>query len=1109
MPAPAARRRPPLLSCVLGATIALGLTGCPREYDFERQQTERGTLGEELHTIWLKDARRAAVKGEQKASMLERDREVFVSAVDTIAPPDQLRQVDGFLQSTLSLVDDGELPQLTRKLYTSLDEASGDAELMRALGDLSRPQPEDFTSPVAEPNLLGYLTAYPKLGDLSRRTTRILLDNDGFADDGTYLASEPTGATELTRTLVHTLKTVEPQVLEDNLPLLIRDMLLRPDARFAPTDATRPLYVAVYDGRGYPLVSRDAAGALASPFVDSNGDGLADLDERGQFVIADADALALKPFERGGASVPMFTRDAFGRAKTSAGTFAFEYIDLNETGLGFVVREYAGLAEADVASDLLLVLRRVMGTMVPQADEQGAYQGFSSDHPIVELIRALVEILAYDGLPELMHESGRFFDEGSDGIAGLLVALDRLSVIADRHPGAELTDEQTLAYDLIPTLHELSGDPELFKDVLDALGDPITGRVGESMITLMSYKNTKAEVALGGPYDACFQQCKATFTQGTESRFECIRDCPTGEIFKEPFDPNAPESPTNRSMFQATWHLMWGLAGVPYAMDLEQVRVAGRDLPALPPMVALSGGAEAFVRAIAGNMDMAEHVPPELFSSDLGPLLELFGVDNANVAGVISILSQLFGVQLDRKPTHDQLTRMFAKPEIIFGEPGGDTVIDIAEPRDKDGYKLAQGGLADGLFEAEAAGLIDAVTPVARAFSKHNREDLMLELFSTVHLHYTADASLYRRIDGTQSTPKSANLRSYEPILKEAFEEGTLLKALMHLSTRVKALEDSKGIEVTEQLRVLIHHATRPDRFTTSAGEPFITLGDGRTETDLSRAHVMFKAIEDLAERVKDDPEAEAVLSRSVDNVLDLALKSEWPQGERPRFVKQGGVALTVTLSDFLADRARGKRDRGELITWLREEVYPTLRDFWSSRLLSGMVTIGERVLKDAENKEALGEAIAYMVGTPRGREHTSLIGYEVAVRAVDVKTWVPVARTLGGALDPDREWETGGRLAKLPMLSHGALVLDRTLELDAEEAGLQLIRRAVTRQGAEPMPIASFMDVVGNYWRVEPDSTAPFGAEDYRTFLTSLSAWLADDRHGLEQAFDLVKMRK
>lgn len=1101
--------RSPRRACLLAAAITLTLTGCPRVYDFERQQVERGTLGEELHTIWLKDARRAATKGEQKATMLERDREVFVTAVDTIAPPDQLREVDGFLQNTLSLVDGGELPQLTRKLYTTLDEASGDAELMRAFGDLSRPQPEDFMSPVAEPNLIGYLTAYPKLGDLSKRTTRILLDNDGFADDGSYLATEPTGATDLTRTLVHTLKTVEPQVLEDNLPLLIRDMLLRPDARFAPADATRPLYVAVYDQRGYPRVKRDAAGAVLAPFRDSNGDGLADLDERGQFIIANADPLTLKPFDRSSSPTPLFTRDAFGRAKTAEGSFAFDYIDLNETGLGYLVREYAGLAEADVVSDLLLVLRRVMGTMVPQADGQGTYQGFSNDHPIVELIRALVHILAYDDLPELMRESGRFFNEGSDAIAGLLVALDKLAEIADRHPEAALTDEQTLAYDLIPTLHELTADPALFKDVMDALGDPMTRRVGDAMLTLMAYKNTKAEVELGGRYDACFQQCKASFTQGTEPRFECIRACPNDEIFKEPFDPKAPESPTNRSMFQAVWHLMWGLAGVPYAMDLEEIKIAGRTLPPLPPMVALDGGAEAFVRAIAGNMDMAEHVPPELFTSDLGPLLNLFGVDGANIAGVISILSQLFGVQLDRKPTHDQLTRMFAKPELIFGEPGGDTVIDIAEPRDKDGYKLGQGGLADGLFEAEAAGLIDAVTPVSRAFSKHNREDLMLALFSTVHLHYPGDASLYRRIDGTPSTDKSANLRSYEPILKEAFEEGTLLEALVHLSTRVKAIEDSRGIQLNEQLRRIIHHATRPERFMTSAGDTFITLGDGRTETDLSRAHVMFKAIEDLADRVKDDPEAEAVLSRSVDNVLNLALKSEWPAGERPRFVKQGGVALTVTLSDFLAERAAEKRDNGELNTWLIESVFPTLRDFWSSRLLAGLVTIGERVLKDEANKAALGEAIAYMVGTPRGREHTSLIGYEIAVRAIDVKTWVPLARTLGGALDPEREWATGGRFAKLPMLSHGALVLDRTLELDAEEAGLRLIQRAVTRQGNAPMPIASLMDVVGNYWRVEPDAEAPFSAEDYRTFLTSLSGWLADDRHGLEQAFDLVKQRK
>jgi hypothetical protein len=1081
-----------------------------REYDFEREEVARGTLGEELHKIWAKEAARSAEQAEAKSALLERDRDKFVRAVDTIAPVGELRALDSFLQATMSLVDSGLLPTLTRKLVVALREAQADEALLAALADKTALAPQDFLSPVAEPNILGYVTAYPRMQTFVQRATRIVLDNDGFTDEGGFSATETAGVTEIMRELSDLLADVEPGgLLEDSLAIIVRDLLLKPDERFMPAEATRPIWAAVYDTRGYPLATVDEQGRIKPPFVDADLDGLADVDAEGRFVLTGAQTVRVMPFGEGGL-VDGFTRDAYGRALMGGDALAFRYVDLNATGLGFLVREYAALSERDVLPNLMAGMRAIMGQTVVQRDERGVYEGFGEDHPLMDLVHGATAMVATDKLPEIMQTTAAFMDRSSGPLAATLVALDRVLEAADRHPEAALHDDQTIAYDLIPVLHEISADPALWRDVMDALADPITARAGDAMITLLSYKNTRATVVFGGPYDACFQQCKASHRIGTEQRFQCIRSCPTGEIFKERMDYSAPESSANRSQLQAIWHLMWGLAGVPYEMKTERVRINGRDYPALPPMVRLPGGAEAFLRAVAGNLDMAEAVSPEFLNADLGPLLSFFGIGSDDIAGVVSLLSQLFGVHLDRKPTHDQLTRMFSQQDIKFASADNSTVLDLAEPMDRDGFRIAN-NLADGLFEAEASGLIDAVYPLVKAFSDHDREDLLLKLFIVVHDHYSGQQNLYPDNRGGFSPSKAANLRSFEPMMVEIFEEGSLLDALGRLSKAMRALREARGIDMNEALRELVHHATRADGFKTRDGQAFMNLADGRTEMNLTRLHVVFKALGEMSDRLEADPEAEAKWDRAVGDLLDLLLAAKWEAGQEPAFEKPGSVAMTVAATSFLADRARDKRDAGELKRWLEGDVRDMVRDLFTSRLLAGAVVILEQILKVDGNREALDDFMAYVVGTPRGREQVTMAVYQLVVRSTNTRVWVPVARNLSAVLDPDRVWqiEDQGGWAGLPLLSHGALLLNQTIARDPAETGMAIIHRAVNRTGSDPMAAGQLLDVVGDYWRVDPMAAGAFDAADYRVFLGRLTAWLSDGARGLEQLFDLAAMRR
>ena len=1090
---------------LLTALTLTSASSCVREYDFERRAPERGTLGQELHAIWRRDAARQPVQPQQRVALLDARQAEFVRAVDTIAPVAELSAVNAYLQDALVMVEEGTLPGLTRKLQIALREAAADPALTRALASTSSPPVQEYISPTAQPDLLGYITAYPKLAQLSARGAQIVLDNDGLNQANLPDAQEPNGLSELMRTASRLLSEVEEGAVESLLALMVRDMLLREDPRYEPADATRPLFVAKYDPRGLPSAKLPTPQAQ-TPFMDRDGDGLADINERGEFVLSVQDPSRVRAFYLGD-GVDLFQRDAYGRA-VLGGSPVFEYVDLNKTGLGFLVREAFELSSKNVITDLLGAIRAVMGDTTIQRDAQGPYQGFGSEHPLADLAYGATASLAIESLPELMEATATLMDQGDADLAAVLVALTEAVDIAQRYPESELSSNQTIAYDLSGVLHKISANPGLWEAFMGALADPMTLKAGEAMSTLIRHRNTRAQVQLGGRYDACFEGCASAHALGTMSRYTCVRACPHDEIFQAPMDHSAPESPESRSQLQALWHLMWSLTGVPYTMETTEVRFNGRLQPAPPPLITLPGGAEAYLRAVAGNLDLADHVPPELFTGpELGPMLRAFGIDSQNIAGLISLLSQLFGVKLDRKPTPAQLTRLFSKPEIAFRSDDGQLVLRLATPIDADGYNLAE-HLADGLFEAEASGLIDAVYPMAKAFSDHDSEALLLELFKVVHMHYPGDPSLYKTRAGGVSPSNGANLRSFEPVMAEVFDQGRLLDALGKLSRRLQLLKRDRKVDLNEELRKLVHHATRPG-FKGRQGQETLQLPNGRTLREVSRLHVIVRALEELGRRVEADAVARERFSVAAGHLLDLVLAAQWPRDGQPAsFQKAGSVALTISATRFLADRAREARGRGELVRWMAEDLNAMLQDLWTSRLFAGLVLVAEQILAQEDNRRVLDDFIAYMLSAPRGREHATVMAYQTVLRSTQAQVWVPLARFLARQLDPDRVWQTGDDTSRLPLLSHGALALKRAVELDPSETGLALIHRGVSRREGDA-PLGQVAQVVGEYWREDPTSGQAWTAQDYRLVFTRLADWLSDSKHGMEQIYDLVKLRR
>lgn len=1104
--------------------LAPVLSSCVDEYDFDRPEQARGSLGEELFGIWHKDAVRASEKAEQKTTLLESRKIEFVTAVDAAAPPDKLGEVDAFLQEMMSLIDTGLLQGLTRKIQTLLKDAAGNDSMLSAIAIQNRPKPGDFLSPVSGQNFIGHLMGYPRMPEVATRTSKTLLAADGLDEAGNPDINESTALRDMLNAASVYLGDAESINPTDTVAYSLQNVLATEDARFAPADAPRPLFAVAYDKRGLPVVAENGSG-IAPPFVDLDNDGLADVDSSGQWVLSGGGSKEIPAFRTTADALALLNRDSFGRAKVgNTGKYSFEYVDLSKTGVHFLVRQFDGLAKREILWNLVDAAPALLGTRQINTDAQGSFSGYASDNPMRDVFYALLHTLDIDTLDRVLGASADFLATNSHALAGLVYALDEAGEVIDnfnkQYPQAGLKDNQTLAYDMLPVLEAISADPDLWQDVMWALRQPITRRTGEPMAMLLSYKDSNPAVpAENGPYDSCFKSCNANFPVFEDfndanpqscvdryrsaqalQRYECVRGCPNGEMFSEAMDYSLPETRDNISMFQRLFHLLRDTAGTPYALKMlepESVR-------SMPPIVEIPGSAEAFLRSVGHSMDMADYVPN---MAELQPLLDLLG-GSSTLANLLSQLSPVFGVELSRRTTPDEITRMFNKPELAadLGDMG---TTRISAPVCKDGYVMANHH-ADMLYTAEASGMIDTITPLACAFAAHDKAELMTRLFVITHAHYSGKTDLNQTANGTTSPSKGSNLRSIEPALVDILEKETLFKALYELAIASERVESQGAEGFSEQLRILVHHAVRrDDGFRGPNGEDTIALADGRTLRSLSRVDILLQAADKMNQRVEGNPEAEAALDDIFAAVTDVFLATEWPENESTaHFSDPGSAAVIERLTRHLSEKATKLKAEGRLSEWLTDEQMTNFSDLFDSRALPALVDLSSELAKTPEDRELVDDLLNYMLGEPAGRDQAAMGLYVMLVYTLHQDTWVPVSHFLADAIDPERAWTTEP-YAKLPLVSHVLQVLKETVEKDPQGRGIDLFARGFSNRPDGSVPFATIFEIIADYFRTDPASTAPYAPDDYRVVFNGLADWLDDDLHGLERLYDIVAPRE
>lgn len=1087
----------PLL-VVVAATLLAG--ACEEPIDFERKAVERGTFGEEVHEILLRDLERSPVRGRERAEVFAAQRDTVVAAIDSVLPSELLDPVDQMMIRIMPLYDDGMIPDLVRKLAVVLDEAATERELLATFERLDR-RPDYLSDPDRD-ELIAHLLRFDAMQELNRLLAELVLAHDGKSDDGD--TPESNAIIQLLLAASVSLQDAEISNDPERFAATLVDVLLSEDATFAPAAGHTPLHVVRVDSRGLPRVRPGELDAVPYPFVDRDGDQLADVDAFDRFVDASGAVIeAATPF--GSATGLGLVRDAQGLLlNPSAGGTAFEYVDLHATALGFLLREATPLVVADVPFDLLRALRGLLGSAVVSTDAYGAWRGYASDSELVALTQGLLTALDHDDVPAVLEGLARLMRDHPDQLAGVLRAFESAQDIADRHDTDGYADDSTLLDDLLPLVRELVETPGLLEALLIAMDDPVARRMGEATALLMRTSNPFIVIEKGGPYDACFYECRDTHPIGTVERYSCIRACPNDEIFAGVVDRDAPESANNISLFQRVEALMWESVDQPYAVGVEEFIVNGANFSntaqALGPAMIFEDLAEAYLLTLIGELRLEDVINP-----DIAALGQPLGLDGATVVDIVGWISvNILDVPLDPRPSTDQVTRFFNLSPV---EGSGEDAYMRMTPSVCKSGRLCIDAHADTLLAVEASGMADTMVPLVRAFHAHGKTDLLARLLAVVFTHYGSRAVEYLDVDGNPLSFPRSNIRSLEPMLIEILEDGRLMSALADQGPILAGLELADGSLFVRALERHLSWVLAPDAtLRLYDGRSAALDPAGRTVAPLSPLYLVLDPLRALSDVLASDAEAEAAWERATEAATDLLLETVDDGAVGARFARPGGPVLAAIVLErlratWLAEDAAGNRS-----AWLRAGPARDLGDLFAGRALFAGIELFGWLEQEPERLELVrAVALHALQSSSATPELLAIATYGLLTTGLDERAAVTTGRFLGRVIDPRRVWPVPGH-QDLALVLHAVLLLDATLPLDPDAVMLDILANAVARHPAGgESNAAALWDALSQVNRLEPGAATPLAAADYAEMLRMTAEFLRDDARGMERLYDFI----
>ena len=1112
------------LRALVSSILALVLiSACVEPTDMTRPDYERGTLGEEVYNQLYRDLLRSPENGVGKAAAIEAEREAFINAIDTLLPADEIPPFEEFMLELLPYYDDERIPDLVRKLafiYDGVEENEG----LRDAWVRTRQVRSGYQHETTDTDIIERIIAFPRLRELTLFTTDLILDHDGVDEHGQPDPSENDYFRRLMLSVRDELNApADPADIHRNVALLA-DLLLRPDTRFAGLTTPSPMWAVNLDPRG--LVEASVSGQVLLPFfTDADGDGLPDVDTDGRFLDRDLNAFVVRPYGQPREvfhpvpSQGSVTRDELGRAFDENGQPMFNYLDLNHTSLGYVVRRAPELVERAVLVDTFSGLEGILGEL----DRSGEYPHYTTETPLLDVADAALRAIDFDTAPSLLTGLSMLLEGHTAEIATLIVTFDSYSGIGERYD-AHTEPDNTLFDDLLPYLYEISQHKGLLDELVTVLQDPMTNRALLSLAELNGVYNDAIRPALDGPYNTAVAPC-FELDGGSVERYDCIRnigESERSEIYSltDQVDHTLPEGPGNTSLAQRTLHLIHDGTDGDFSMIIEEARIGDWDISELADLGALitiEGVSAAYFDSIAGNFCLEDQVNLDALHENallelLVDLLDALGLVNNDedlakmVADLIVLLSDSLGVHLDPCPGPNQLLRFFNLP--VYELNLGPVYLRLANGHCGAGY-VYQEHHTDTLYAAEASGVTDGLYPLMKVLSDRGLAQLLAELIHDVYHHYPEYGANYRLADGTPEDFDESGLRSFEPVLIEVFEDERVAPAVQDLLAAIQSIEPTPEQGLVTALEGAVEHLfDETTGVTNRRGDDMTQQADG-VLTPMTHFYLLMDAF-DRVDLWIDGTESEDAWSRSADELVDLLLKTiEEPDGSG-RFEDPGSPALATALTAHLGYQLQRKLTAGELHSALTDDYIEGIEEAITSRGFAAVVELVNDVRSDPADQELFDELMLYLTEED---EATIRMGatvlFDLLLGTTDRFAYPSVAPFFANLFDPDRQFAVDAT-ADLAMVTHIAQVLREIVVIDEDEVAMDVIRRGfITPRNGDDAPLAVIGRVIRQINRVDAGSTEEVSSEDLRALCQAVADYIRDEHRGFERAFSLIQDRR
>lgn len=1132
------------------------------------------------------------------------------------------QQVADMLGRFIDLYNDGTIPQSTQSLAKVITAFRDNPEAQKAWARFDSRQgyrPSELALGAARP-----MVAYPRLRDLSNATLAVMsADSKPYAadpkkDDNGNRIPEPGIAypqfTKLLETAAFELEDAKADpplaplkltpdtqndryVLSrprDNLEILQRIMLTTDDR----LGGGAKRYIVKRDGRGYAAL---AGGAVFAPFVDADKDGLPDVDDLGRFKTTGGKA-APSPFAFfNGPDVP---RDAQGFALVD-GKPAYEYLDTTHTFAAQTMLDMRPLVNPKPEANHETMMDSMAGLYVMMGLRDGGYKTsrkystgtlqydqFKGDQsPLLDLVYAIFQVLGDPTIEDTLKMSKTLMTDKQADLARLVGGILASRDIANAHPEAKIPAKAMFWDETLDVLAKIVKEPGLLEDLLRAMGDPASAELGR---VYSSYAKFRDEVGydrdnLNGP--------AYNFTKGN------------GSEMSTPVDRAKPATGTNRSALQRFLSLITDTVGVTSCNkdgSVAHATLFGVNLTL--PLVGTYKECEVFKIE-----NMAAFYLDAIVNDPKGQLWIRDSLMRNGVAGLgaanVDLMEQSSGITGFWGPGNS--TVLQPKPEwlnrLVFFDTIGDSknartfkflndlngtfigsavcperLIDdpcrgnsSCGPADKanvsaDGKVHGLRNCADGdwiqqrgkntIFVWEHFGFYQAMTPMLRAFTTHNREDLFLELASIANKHYADDKATPAecRIGPGKSCPRSGAV-SYEPILAEMFATD-LLPALANVSKVLEGVRVNHCDAVDPATKLCtkvtpltgIDVAARAARATLDPdyaksvnlkdrrGDARGKRNDGTYTTQVTPAYLIANALSSIDDSFEqyalthpEDKDRQTQWRRARSQLVDQFLKVDG-SGAGAKFSNPGIPTMTPTLVEVLRSQLQAHCPNSftapyERCTWAKDELAKKMNDTVKGPTFAAMLDLADAIRRDPEARRELEALMDYLLN--QASRNDALPAMVASMNDMlqilrDETNIVPFYKVLAAAAAPSKRDPSGkvvdiglvdAQTALLAKISGKAFDKDGNeickRELDPNQILSIMLSNLVTPmpgpQKGKPgqTPLEVLVDVIADVNKASPDKVQEkLTQDDYRVISDNVQDFLLNKERGMEQFYEVIR---